>query len=191
MAAHSVTDTEMGYAITIPAGWLVLDGSDPDVDYLVDGTFEDFPELQNSIASFFEQGGLEIRTAALDAQDVEAVEAEDAFLTLGITQDELFTFLGLSSFLPLYQQSLPDMFPSAQVLSTELAPNPAGVELAIVDLSLPLVDQYGQPVELYQKQVFFKTSAGMGVLNFSVSAEQRPQYESLFDDITDTLVLLD
>ena len=147
--------------------------------------------MQASLGSFFEQGGLEIRVAALDAEDVELVEAEDAFLTLGITQDELFTFLGLSSFLSLYQQALPDMFPSAQVLTAVLIENPSGVELAIVDLRLPLTDQYGRSVELYQRQVFFKSSGGMGVLNFSVSAEQGPVYETVFEGIADTLVLLD
>ena len=186
-----VTDSEMGYVITLPAGWLVLDGSDPDVAYLVDGTFEDFPELQNSLGSFFAEGGVEIRMAALDAQDVEAVEAEDAFMTLGISQDPVFAFLDLASFLALYQQALPDFFPSAEVLSVNQVQNPFGVDLAVVDLRLPLTDQFGQPVELYQKQVFFKASGGLGVLNFSVSAEQRPPYKPIFEGIADTLALLE
>jgi len=186
-----VSDAAMGYALTLPADWLVLDGSDPDVRDLVEGTFKDFPQLQNSLGSFFDQGGLEIRMAALDAADVEEVAAQDAFLTLGFTQDALFTFLDLPSFLALYQQSLPDLFPTAEVLTAVIVQTPPGVEIAVVDLRLPLTDQFGQAVELYQKQVFFKASGGLGVINFSVSAEQRATYEPLFDGMADTLELLD
>ncbi len=179
-------DTRAGYEISLPVGWLPVRAKSQ--EYLDAWLLPELsnPAMQRSLGSIENMNPDELRLFVLDIQEGH-VEIDFA-TNVNIYWDQK-TEMSLENdeALKAEAEALPKALTGLEVLTSELSATASGIPIGVITSKTPITTLDGVNIELFQKQVFIKTSVGTLHITLSTTEELKQAVLPQFDAMIETL----
>jgi hypothetical protein len=176
-------DPELGYKVTFPESWVILELTAEDVSEAMDQAAEAYPGNE-SLFDLAVLGAENVRMTAFDLNPSSLVEGEPP--SVNITAQLGSASASLDLLIHSAEQILPQIIPGTEVLSTEVTTNPQGVELGIIECVISLQSE-SDVLEHHVVQAYFRTSAGLVIFSASARAAVFDRSSSQFEAIMDSI----
>ena len=181
-----LTDARIGYTLTLPSGWIVLNPGAEETQALLEAAGQANPELRWMLEGFGQDFAQGIRFTALDS-DLVAGDT-DSLATITLMSLELAE-IPLDLLLETTANSIESMVPGAEILSRTLIPDMNGQPAARIDWLLELTTLDAAQVTLHSTLVILQT--GEYLIELALQAEQgvHPNYRPAFEQVIQSLTL--
>lgn len=176
------------YAVNVPDGWLPVRINSQ--EYLEAWLLPELsnPSMQRSLSSIEKMDPDKLRLFALDIQEghaeIDFVTNINFYLdqenTMSLENDE-----GVKA----QAEALPKAFAGLEVTATELTATASGIPIGVITSKTPITTLEGVSVELFQKQVFINSSAGVLIVTLSTTEELKQEVLPQFDAMIETLTV--
>lgn len=180
-------DVEHSYQITLIEHWFPVDASTE-----FDEIAELYPELDQLFQEFMQ--GDDRDQFRLISYDFDPVFINPDFITnlnVIVFEDAAIEGISMESFVEFNADFIPQMFPDAEILSTDTILNPNGVELGVIQARFGQTTSEGLQEDLLQKQFYAKVDVGIAIFTFSAQPGNFLDLEPDFDQIMDSFEYLD
>jgi hypothetical protein len=181
-----VVDGEIGYQLIVPAGWELVDLSGATEGEMLEMAATEYPERGDLIVAYT-NSGLDTRLSAYGESPNPAVSDYPPAIIVAV--DTRYAALPLGVTVQLAAQVLPTMIQGAEVLSSETTQAASGLPIGIIETRLPLTDEDGQAIDVYQRSVLFKSGPYLVVVYLAADEQLREEVQPVFTQIIDSVSL--
>ena len=182
----SFVDRKVGYTITFPPGWIILEVTGRKNDEVFSAAAEEFPDLQDGIA-IFTLTSPDIRIFALSIDpDFLALETPPV---VGVLITDSPSSPSLDFMLRASVQAL-SKFLEAKILSSEQITNSKGVPLGIMTYDFGPTNEVDFLASTFGKGAMFYVEGTLVTVTGSVNEALRAELEPIFDTIFDNIELV-
>ncbi len=181
-----LTDSLIGYTLTLPSGWIVLNPGAEETEAILEAAGEANPELRWMLEGFGQDLAQGIRFTALDSDLVAGDTDSLASITLVALE---IVEIPLDLLLETTANSLESMVPGAEILSRTLIPDLNGQPAGRIDWQLELTTLDAAQVTLQSTLVILHS--GEHLIEMALQAEQGvyPNYRPAFEQVIQSLTL--
>ena len=181
--SKSFIDRKVGYTITFPPDWVILEMTERKNDEMFSAASEQFPDLQDRIA-IFTLTIPDVRLFALST-DPELLALESPPI-MGILIAYSPASLSLDFMLRASVQAL-SKYLEAEILSSEQITNSKGVPLGIMTYKFDVTNEVDFLASTFGKAAIFYVEGTLvtvtGSVNEALGAELEPVFDNIFGNI--------
>lgn len=179
-------DLRAGYEISLPSGWLPIRVNSQ--EYLDAWLLPELtnPSMQRSLSSIASMNPDELRLFILDIQEGHAEIDFVTNINIYWDQKSEMSFENDED-LKAQAEALPKALSGLEVLTSELSTTETEIPIGIITSKAPITTLDGVAVELFQKQVFIKTTVGTLIITLSTTEELKQAVLPQFDAMIETL----
>ncbi len=181
------TDYDSGYQIAFPKGWTVVIPDEGDISE----TLSNIPEQEENISKLIEAA------KSADANNILRVfgfnlKAQQGAYTPNINISQNTNSLLAATSLKDLVDATVTYFPSIgiEVLSSEVKTTASGTEIGVIETQWSMNAPSGEKTDLRQKQVMFKSEAGVVILTFSTVKDATVDLSADVDKVIESCQLL-
>jgi len=181
----TVADYLYGYQFVLPTDWVTLNLETGDLEEIIDYAAKTNPELADNLTQakkFFTSGA---RLVALDT-NLDHKSGISLPVLIVMTND-LGEGFPVEFILGIMEESLPNSFPQAKILSSGVIQSKLGIQIGQIDLNIPLKDPNGKTIQFFQRTVFFKGKDTLMMVTLIAPNELRTTITPTFDEIVNSI----
>jgi len=185
--SYLFTDYQGGYSVVAPSDWLVVRINEQ--EYINAWALPEAsdPKIQNFLTRFQK---LDPKVYRLMGADTNPEHLKGSFLTnLSISWDRN-SALTLQQEIDHARADIPKTILNAKVTYADVGLTSTKIPMGIAELSWNSKDTSGQPLNIYQKMVFFKVRSGTLVMTLSTTQNLKSAVITTFDLMTDQIKML-
>ena len=184
--SQSFVDLKVGYTITFPPGWTILEMTEGKNDEVFSAASEEFPDLEDRIA-IFTLTSPEVRIFALNT-DPDLLALENPPI-VGILIADSPVSLSQDFMLRASVQAL-SKYLEAEILGAEQITNSNGVPLGIMTYEFGPGNEVDFLASTFGKAAMFYIEGTLVTVTGSVNEALRAELEPVFDDIFGNIELV-
>lgn len=183
-------DFEVGYQIIFSPDWFILDLSEGGFQEILETGIDVFSDLDEDLSAFIKENAAQnFRAIIVDINREHISDSGFANISIIVVQDQATMALPLDFFVDFYAQSLPNLLPNTEVTNSKFIENASGLPIGIIDIVLSIEGIPGGTIS--QTQVIFKAEGGLVIIVFTSPDDILDLMTPIFEEIYDTIALLD
>lgn len=182
------TDYDGGYQVTFPQDWTVVILEKDDLNAIL----ANIPEQEKNVASLIEAAKKAdvnniIRAFGFNFKAQQGVYTPN--LNISYDTNPLLAAISLKDFMDNNAAYFPSL--GIKVIGSEIKKTASGVEIGVLDVAWTLKQANNQPINLRQKQAYFKTGDGVAVITLSTLADAKVDVNPDVDRLIESIKILD
>ena len=184
------TDYDAGYTFQLSKDWLVIPATMEDLQDMSKTLEESNPDLAKAMRGLQSIDSDALRLMAFNQNRDLNQGTMITNVNAIIQQEDILMALPMDFFIDANVEQIKSALPGSKVLSSKIFENANGVEVGVIELELKANTTSGQSVTAYEKMVAIKTDTAFNLITFAWPNSRKDVLLPLFDEIINTIKLL-
>ncbi len=184
----SFADSELGYQLTVPPGWIVINLTAEDLEARIQQAGEANPDLAPLLEAYASTVAQGARLVAFDPDPAQSAIGYMGNIVV-IAVDFPAIGMSLEDVVQATAQSLEALVPGSELLSSEMIDDLNGHPVGRIDMQMQLTTFYGTQITVRSTWIIALVSGKLFELTLQSEASRFPGYTTEFEDVIQSLVI--
>jgi hypothetical protein len=182
------TDSELGYQLTLPPEWIVINLGAEDIEAALQQAGEANPDLAPLIDAYAATVAQGARLVAFDPDPGQLATGYMGNIVV-VAVDFPGVDVSLENVVESTAQYLEAMIPGSELLSSEMIDDLNGHPVGRIEMRMHLTTLYGTPITVRSTWIIALVSGKLFELTLQSEASRFPGYAAMFEDVIQSLVI--
>jgi hypothetical protein len=182
------TDSELGYQLTVPPGWFVINLTAEDLEARIQQAGEANPDLAPLLEAYASTVAQGARLVAFDPDPAQSAIGYMGNIVV-IAVDFPAIGMSLEDVVQATAQSLEALVPGSELLSSEMIDDLNGHPVGRIDMQMQLTTFYGTQITVRSTWIIALVSGKLFELTLQSEASRFPGYTAEFENVIQSLVI--